>query len=461
MSTKNYEYIDEGADGIIYWVGNSKEFYIKKKMFYLGEVDITPSIINELVILNKKNYTNITKMRGCSLTTSEKGSEFNINMPYCGETLLSFLLKKEINKNQINQIIYQISKAVYDLHRNNYVHGDLSLKNILVLERNGNIKVTLIDFSSTTKKQRYYNSEYRPTAYICPLELLDKTENKFSKTDSRSIDIFSLGCIFYFLLTKYLLFEGIDAESQHNDIMKKMESNNIASLFEATDNDDLMKDIKSMIQLNPSKRPKMSTIFEKVKEYTKYKKTETKKKYTDVKIQKNTIEIDDKISLVVIVLEYCMINNISYETIFLTINNLAKIKKYNYYTAIVLFWISVNIVENKCISATEIMLLVKKRIPKFEKSNKELINFKIKLIKKLGYKIDEPTIYEYVYKYDTNHRKNIIKEGLYVIVFTDKVNFNKTEVKKLSIKSVKKYDEIDSYENVKNLIELAFEKSSF
>lgn len=428
MPINDFDIIDQGADGIIYVEKLKSGNYsnkIIKKMLFNSSVDINPSILNELIILNNLNHTNIIKM--IEYNVNMENGEFNIVLPNCGEPLSSYLLKKNLTDHNINQIICQILSAINYLHENNYVHGDISLKNILVKEFGATIKISIIDFSTTTKEQRFYRSSYSPTYYVCPYELLD-TNNFFRKEYPKSTDIFSLGCILYFILTKNLLFEGLDTDSQYNDILKKLKMNS-KSLFKGLEHHFLTREIRKMIQINPARRPSISSIIENLSKHIKFN---TEKKINKILItEKNKIDINKKIELIKVILEYCIKNCISYETIFMTIDNLSKLNNYNYYNGIIMFWLATNIIENKCISVTDIYYLIKIKIPSFQENKKNIILKKLKLIKKLNYKIDNPTIYQNIYSYEVNHRKNIIKDALTIITFTDKTCFTEPEINEL------------------------------
>ena len=445
------EIIDKGADGIIYNGIYDKKKCVIKKMKYDYNIDISPVIIRELIILNNISHNNL--INAIDVFSNINNGEINIIMKNKGETLLNFLLNNELTDDDKNLIILQLLNAINGLHENNYIHGDISLKNILVKKEGAKLKVTLIDFSTTTKHNRYYKSKMLPTSYICPYELLN-TEFLTNTKNPKSSDIFSLGCIIYFVITKKPLFEGLDEKSQYMDISNKLLYNKSQLFFEIKEHY-MYKIIRTMIQLNPTKRPDIRTIIndnmvknkmkiyglinfaneidkEIDKELNKIKPANIDSHSLSMKMNKNryNIDINLKVILAETILNYKE-NIISYETIFLTLNNLSKLKKHDYVTGIILFWLSVNIIENMIIPAQNIREMIIQRYPKFNLSNEELIKKKYKLIQKLNYDIDESTIYQIIFALGINERKKIIRDSLILMIFTDRTYLSNYDIYEL------------------------------
>lgn len=415
-----------GADGIIYRHENNQ--YIIKKMKYNPNKDILPSIINEINILNNMDHNNIIKMININFNTYK--GEIDIIMPDKGVTLLSFLLENELNEDQVDQIIMQLLITIDHLHLNNYVHGDLSLNNILVQENDNKLNITLIDFSTTTKNQRYYRSKYYPTAYVCPIEFLNDGKI-LDCTNPKSTDIFSLGCILYFIITKVPLFTGIDKVSQYNNICDEL-INKKNKKFDLIKGHYLCKIIKKMIQMNPNKRPSIRNILENsaiVYRLNKYNILQTKLIANERNKKKYYIDINLKIELVKTMLKFCVLRGLSYESIFLTIENMTTLPYPNYYEGIIMFWLSINIIDNIEISIDEIIILIKKKIPRIEKDI--LLLKKIEVLQKFKYKINNSTIYQHTYNLNVNSRKNIIRDAIILISFTDKTNISLIEIRDL------------------------------
>ena len=175
----------------------------------------------------------------------------DIIMTYKGESLLNYLFYNRLQDHEKDIIIIELLLVIDYLHNNRYVHGDLSLKNILIQKNASKFQITLIDFSTTTKFQRHYRSNYYPTEYVCPYELLDN--NIFDLNNPKSTDIFSLGCIFYFIITGTPLFCGTDKNHQYSEIRNKLINKN-TTVFDEIKDHYLCKIIKKMIQITVNTR---------------------------------------------------------------------------------------------------------------------------------------------------------------------------------------------------------------
>ena len=101
----------------------------------------------------------------------------------------------------------------------------------------------------------------------------------------------------------------------------------------------------------------------------------------------------------------------------------------NYYEGIIMFWLSINIIDNIEISIDEIIILIKKKIPRIEKDI--LLLKKIEVLQKFKYKINNSTIYQHTYNLNVNSRKNIIRDAIILISFTDKTNISLIEIRDL------------------------------
>lgn len=144
-------------------------------------------------------------------------SEYFLTMEYLeGETLLTILNnRKELELEEALEIIVQISRALEFIHTKGVIYRDLKLENI-VINNKGEIKLLdfgLADFSFKKRKNKGFKGTL---AYAAP-EVFLKGE-----VDSRS-DIFSLGILFYKLLTG-------------NSFYKQSSISTIASSFKSAHN---------------------------------------------------------------------------------------------------------------------------------------------------------------------------------------------------------------------------------
>ena len=105
----------------------------------------------------------------------------------------------------MRNIMKQILEGVKFLHENNIVHRDIKPHNILM---NRLLKIKLSDMGLSkqleTEMDSYHTDAVKGTVGWQPSEvILDKADFKFKNTHrTQKVDIFSLGCVFYYLMSR-------------------------------------------------------------------------------------------------------------------------------------------------------------------------------------------------------------------------------------------------------------------
>lgn len=139
----------------------------------------------------------------------EEGSIYYIVMEYVdGQTLKQFIQQNSpVSVDQAVDIMLQITSAIRHAHDNNIIHRDIKPQNILI-DYDGNVKITdfgiAVALSSTTITQT--NTVLGSVHYISPEQARGGLATKKS-------DIYSLGIVFFELLTGKLPFSGESAVS--------------------------------------------------------------------------------------------------------------------------------------------------------------------------------------------------------------------------------------------------------
>lgn len=132
-----------------------------------------------------------------------------------GETLQNYIFSKreksypDINTKTAISICIQLCESLYDIHKAGFVHKDLSPNNIMSDDNFKTIK--LIDFGIATKisKKAGGDTEILGTKGFAAPEVIGIT-----KTDARA-DIYSIGCILNFIITKKAPREGVIVQEPH------------------------------------------------------------------------------------------------------------------------------------------------------------------------------------------------------------------------------------------------------
>ncbi|MCU4863591.1 AAA domain-containing protein [Bacillus cereus] len=201
--------------------------------------------------LSMINHSNIIEYKDSGI----EGDNFYIIMEYFeGETL-----EKTIKNNQLShinkfEIMIQILNGVQAAHDKRIIHRDLKPANILV---NSNFEVKVIDFGISkimdiyTYKTGHTLKEYITKRYASPEHLLGQ-QIDFSS------DIYSLGAIFYYLLTekeppedRKVLYESIgnlSVSETVKDILQNALSFEKSKRYKSLIS--FIEDIKKEIELN-------------------------------------------------------------------------------------------------------------------------------------------------------------------------------------------------------------------
>jgi serine/threonine protein kinase len=100
--------------------------------------------------------------------------------------------------NVIKNILKKILSGLMYLHKNDIIHKNLNLKNILISNDN-NYEIKIINYSLNT-----YNHDLQKYPYYSSPEIL------FSKKYTYETDIWSLGCILFELMCGYKPYNDLD-----------------------------------------------------------------------------------------------------------------------------------------------------------------------------------------------------------------------------------------------------------
>jgi hypothetical protein len=156
-------------------------------------------------------------------------------------------------------IIKECAKAIKALHNISIIHRDIKPQNFLIIEKDGEYHIKIIDFGFCIVDGTFVNS-YSGSLFYSPYDYIDATyRNDTNKRPiiyykiTKKIDIFALGIIFFFLLIKILITTiSSNILEEINDILN---NNNIIKLINI---------LKSKLNIRLSSLFKKNEFFDKL-----------------------------------------------------------------------------------------------------------------------------------------------------------------------------------------------------
>ena len=216
-------------------------------------------ILYETNLMKKLNHPNITRI----LELFEDKEYILIIMEYInGGNLFSFLKKRrKVSEKTAKFLFKQIILGIKYMHKQNIVHRDIKLENILI-DLNNNIKIC--DFGIgrvlSSPGQLLYDQCGTPM-YIAPEILLSSKEKGYKPFP---VDIWSSGIALYILLSGSLPFSFKNGKSVSIEETEKNENNNSEELQFSIINsepkhienisDEARDLLKGLLNKNPDKR---------------------------------------------------------------------------------------------------------------------------------------------------------------------------------------------------------------
>ncbi|GMM36307.1 serine/threonine/tyrosine protein kinase [Saccharomycopsis crataegensis] len=225
-------------------------------------IDNRNGVIRELDILKRLDHPNIIKLKGFY----EDQDFFYLVMEFIsGGDLMDFVAAQgSISEEVSKEIIRQILEAINYVHSQNISHRDLKPDNILIANDNPTtVKVT--DFglakigtngdNNPANQGSFLKTFCGTLAYVAPEVIIGKLSSKSKhnrKSYSSLVDMWSLGCLCYVILTGHLPFSGKTQDSLFKRI--KSGSYHDAPLNDHNLSSEVRDFIDCLLQTNPAKR---------------------------------------------------------------------------------------------------------------------------------------------------------------------------------------------------------------
>jgi len=191
--------LSRGASGKVYHVRTEDGDYALKRIKH-DHHGITVEAMREMILcqLNNKHIVHVYHV------------DFDVHATYLWLYLADMDLKTYIEHFNYSsyQLLHQLIIGLKACHSWNIMHRDLKPENILVYDDDDEIILKIADFGLATYDMIGCQSyDVVSLWYRAPEVLLHQPYHK-------SIDLWSLGCLFYELLTKKVLYRGHNEQDQ-------------------------------------------------------------------------------------------------------------------------------------------------------------------------------------------------------------------------------------------------------
>ena len=242
---KCYEFESEN-DGFVY-AGK----IIDKTKFLENTQKNFENIQSETRIQQSLNYSKVVKVKTCF----EDKNNVYIVLEFCKNHTLQDLIKQRkepLSEIEVQNYIFQLIQGLRYLHSKKIIHRDLKPENLFLDDK---LELKIGDFGLVTQlnvESERKNTPCGTLPYMAP-ELINPDENGYSF----EVDIWAIGVIMYYLLTKEFPFSGQTKE--------KMMELILTGYFDFPENiviSEAAKDlIKQLLVKDPKKRPNLSQIL--------------------------------------------------------------------------------------------------------------------------------------------------------------------------------------------------------
>ncbi len=184
--------VGQGCYSTVKAIGNEAVKTINHKNF--------ESSVREIAIIRMLSHPNIikiTKIEYCKSTT-------NIHMKRYDCDLSVFLLEN-LSLDVIYNLGYQLLSGVNYIHSAGVIHCDLKPQNLLIDIKS--LKLVICDFGiASLEEEKYHTSVVQTYTYRAPEINFERSRIQYSA----SIDMWSVGCILYEMVSKKTLISNSD-----------------------------------------------------------------------------------------------------------------------------------------------------------------------------------------------------------------------------------------------------------
>jgi renal tumor antigen len=181
-----------------------------------------------------------------------EGNQGILVFEYMEKNLFEFANENQVDEETALLLVYQLLKGLQYTHYCNFIHCDIKPQNCMINPETLVLKIA--DFGSSLKKDRYFlkNREISTRWYRAP-ECLN-----VDKIFDYKIDSWAVGCLFFQLLSGFVLFKG------QNNFEQLSLIKNYYGLISKENQDPSYLEQKKIKQLLPNIRGEVCDLIEKL-----------------------------------------------------------------------------------------------------------------------------------------------------------------------------------------------------
>ncbi|CAD8210117.1 unnamed protein product [Paramecium pentaurelia] len=253
--------IGKGNFATVYFaerIEDGQQFAVKafSKQVAYSENNGKESILNEIQIMRDLNNQHLMKLYEVYET---ENSLYMVLELLSGGSLFDLMRdKRSLQLQEVQKILAGLLLGLQEMHQQGIMHRDLKLENILFKQKNQLQSVVIADFGLATyvNKNQYLFYRCGTPGYVAP-EVINMKDTK--QKYSQICDIFSLGLIFYILLSGKPAFLAKTYKRMVRQNRQAIIDFSIKQLKNLPD--DAMDLLKKMLEKDPKLRIDVSTCL--------------------------------------------------------------------------------------------------------------------------------------------------------------------------------------------------------